>query len=104
MGIGAAITAFLSSLLSIRALMYFLIVTVIGVVLYNLTVDIVTEVENFALSRLSGVSSPTMPSLGSISGFAAWIAGELKINQCISVVTSVISLKWILRKIPFLHW
>lgn len=76
---------------------------ILGITVYNLVVDIIEEVLNFVLAQVNGVSVGNVVQ-PSITGFAAWALTGLKFPECISVITSMIVLRFVLRKIPFLRW
>lgn len=90
-------------LISQKVLLSFLVVTVLGIIFYNLVVEIIEEVMTFALSAINGADYRSM-SIPSFSGFSGWFIAQIKIPECLSVVTSAVALKFILRKIPFLKW
>jgi hypothetical protein len=92
-----------ASIFSVKVFAGGLMMTIIGVVLYNLMVTTVQEVLNFALTKIngvsvSGVSSPT------ITGFAGWFLAQVKLPECFAVIVSCVSIKFALKKIPFLKW
>lgn len=90
-------------IISQKTLLSFIVLTVIGIIFYNLIVQVIEEIMSFTLTQINGAAyqSPTNPS---ISGFAGWFIAQLKIPECLAVITSAVSLKFILRKIPFLKW
>jgi hypothetical protein len=75
----------------------------LGIILYNLAVDTIEEVMNFALTQMNtaSVGSVTNPTF---SGFAGWVLSAFKVPECVAVIISCVSIKFILRKIPFLRW
>ncbi|PKN53386.1 MAG: hypothetical protein CVU55_01830 [Deltaproteobacteria bacterium HGW-Deltaproteobacteria-13] len=76
---------------------------ILGIILYNLVVEILEEVMNYAITTIGGVSVAgfTSPSL---TGFAGWFLAQIKLPESFAVMVTCISIKFILRKIPFLHW
>jgi hypothetical protein len=91
------------SVFSLKNVLSFLFVSVLGVLLYNLGCDMIEEVLNFAVSKMSGqsISSVSNPTF---TGFAGWMISQLKIPECVSVVVTCVSIRFVLSKIPFLHW
>lgn len=79
------------------------LMTIIGVVLYNIIVDVIEEVMNFALAQVNGVSAGSITS-PTISGFAGWFLAQVKLPECFAIMVTCISIRFILRKIPFLKW
>jgi len=98
---------FLSSIVgSIFSLKFFIsggMMVILAIVLYNLAVEVIQEIMNFAIAQISGYSSTSVTS-PTISGFAGWFLAQIKLPECFSVMVSAISIRFILRKIPFLHW
>jgi hypothetical protein len=79
--------------------------TVGAIILYNLIVEVVDELMTFSLAQISGAG----PGVGSvisptITGFAGWWIAELKVPEAFAVIVSFVSVKFMLRKIPFLRW
>jgi hypothetical protein len=77
---------------------------ILGVILYNLAVDMLEEVLAWAMSIVS--SSTSGMDLGSmnVAGVAGYMVQQLRIGECLSVMVTMIILKWTLRKIPFIKW
>lgn len=97
------LAANLTGIFTLKTFMGGLMMTVLAIVLYNLSVEMIEEALNFAVAQASNnqsgsISSPT------ITGFAGWALAQLKVPECFSVMVSCVSIKFILRKIPFLHW
>ena len=90
-------------LISSKTLLSFLVLSVIGVIFYNLIVEVITEVMQFALTKAGGAEyqSITNPTF---SGFAGWFIAQMKIPESVSVIGSAVALKFVLRKIPFIKW
>lgn len=76
---------------------------ILGIILYNLIVEVLEEVMNFAVTQMSGVSAGTVAS-PTIAGFAGWFLAQIKLPEAFAVMVTCITIKFILRKIPFLHW
>jgi len=79
------------------------LMTILGIVLYNGVVGIIEEVMNFALAQINGVSMGSVTS-PTISGFGGWMLAQLKFAECFAVIVTAVSIKFVLRKIPFLKW
>lgn len=97
------LASILGSILSWKTFASGALMVILGIILYNLVVDIVQEVMNFAITKINGVSinyanNPTF------TGFAGWVLAQFKVPECIAVIISCVSIKFILRKIPFLRW
>jgi len=77
--------------------------TILAVIGYNLIVEVVAETLEFAMLKIAGqnVNGVTNPN---ITGFAGWFIGQIKIPEVFAVITTIVFLKWTLRKIPFLKW
>lgn len=80
-----------------------LFMTILAVVLYNAAVAGIEEALNFAVAAASNASPGTVAS-PSITGFAGWFLTQCKVPECFAVMVSCVSIKFILRKIPFLKW
>lgn len=79
----------------------------LGINLYNLFCEIVGELASFITtmlaSRAPGV--PGSPSLiGELFGTAAYLAIHLKLIEQFNFMISIVTLKWVVVKIPFLKW
>lgn len=98
-----AIYALLSGVFTLKTFMGGLMMTILAIILYNLFVEATQEILNFTLSKINGVNSSeiTNPSL---SGFAGWAVAQLKLPEALSVIASAVSLRFLLRKIPFIRW
>ncbi|MEN6461034.1 MAG: hypothetical protein ABFC94_06680 [Syntrophomonas sp.] len=99
----ALISRLLGSVFTLKFFMSGVMMTILAVVLYNLCVTTIQEVFNFAIEQIgqAGIGSVSIPS---ITGFAGWFLAQVKLPECLSVMVSAISIKFILRKIPFLKW
>ena len=81
-----------------------LLMVIMGVILYNLCVEITEEILNFTLSQVNDVTFEGGITSPSVSGFAGWLMAQLKVPECLSVIITCVSLRFVLRKIPFLRW
>lgn len=74
------------------------------VVVFNTFYDITQIVLQFMVSKVgeggTGLSSSTVE----MTGVAAYLAGKLRIPECVSYILSIVILKWTLVKIPFVKW
>lgn len=99
----ALLSRLLGSVFTLKFFMSGVMMTILAVVLYNLCVTTIEEVMNFAIAKISGqnIGSITSPT---ISGFAGWFLAQVKLAECLSVIVSAVSIRFLLRKIPFLKW
>ncbi len=93
----------LGGLFGMKTFMAGLLMTIIGVVLYNLLVATVQEVFNFAIAQAGGVSIGTITN-PTLTGFAGWFLGMMRVPEAFSIIVTCVSIKFLLRKIPFLKW
>lgn len=91
------------SVFGLKFFMSGVLMTIIGIILYNMVVEIIEEVMNFALTQINGVSTGAVIS-PTISGFAGWFLTQVKLPECFAIMVTCISIRFILRKIPFLKW
>lgn len=91
------------SVFGLKFFMGGVLMTVLGVVLYNGLVGVVEEVMAFTVAQINGteIGAITSPS---ITGFAGWFLGVMQFPECFSVIVSCVAIKFVLRKIPFLKW
>jgi len=97
------LASIVGSIFSLKGFLSIVFMSILGIIFYNLLVEVIQEVMNFTINQLNGsgiggVSTPTL------SGFAGWCATQLKLPECVSVIGSALAIKFILRKIPFLKW
>lgn len=93
----------LGGIFSLKFFMSGVLMTIIGVVVYNLLVDIVQEVFNYAIAQAGGVASSGFTS-PTITGFAGWFLSQMYVPQTFAVIVSCVIIRFTLRKIPFLNW
>jgi putative flippase GtrA len=93
----------LSGIFSFKFFMSGVFMTIIGVVAYNLIVDTVEEVFNYAIATASGIPSSSFTSQ-SFTGFAGWFLSQMYIPQTFAVIVTCVIIRFTLRKIPFLNW
>jgi len=106
--IGAAVRAVLMGMVSLfsgwKASIFALVTVTLGIVLYNLVVEITEEVMDFALAAV-GVYSANIPdSLIQLTGIGLWCAEKVGLSSLIGLAVTFISAKWMIVKIPFLKW
>lgn len=93
----------ITSIFGLKVFMSGVLMTILAIVGYNLVVDVVEEVMNFALAQIQGTDFGDIQAQ-SLSGFAAWFLAQLKFAECIAVVAAATAVRFVLRKIPFLRW
>lgn len=85
-----------------------LLVTFLGfamIFVYNLIVDVVQEALTWALTQAGSIPVPEgHSSVFAFTGFVGWFMSVLKLPECMSFIISMVTLKFLLRKIPFLKW
>lgn len=91
------------SVFGLKFFMSGVLMSIIGIILYNLVVDVIEEVMNFTLTQINGVTTTGIAS-PTISGFAGWFLAQIKLPECFAIMVTCISIRFILRKIPFLKW
>lgn len=97
-----AIWALLSGVFTFKFFMSGVFMTIGVIFAYNLVVEIVQETLNFAVAQFGGATaSVTNPT---ITGFAAWFLTQIRLPEAFAIMVSMVSLKFILRKIPFIKW
>lgn len=98
---GAAVALFGGwKLLLLTTFMAFL-----GVYFYNLVSGILQELLAFVTSQASSVGSiPGQAQTYAFTGFAGYMLSVLKIPECMAFIISVITIKFLMRKIPIIKW
>lgn len=99
----AWLSRILAGVFSLKVFAGGLMMTIGAVVLYNIVVELIEESLNFGIAQISGVSAGGVSS-PSITGFAGWFVASIKVPETFAVIVTCISLKFVLRKIPFLKW
>src|SRR5665647_1100004 len=99
----AWIARVVGSVFGLKFFMSGVFMTIGGIILYNFLVDVVEEVMNFALTQINGVSTEGITS-PTITGFAGWFLAQIKMPECFAVMVTCITIRFVLRKIPFLKW
>lgn len=93
----------LGGIFGLKTFLSLIFMTILGIIFYNLACDIIEEILNFTISHISGSPAGTVTK-ASFSGFAGWVISNLKIPECVAVMVSCTSIRFIVTKIPFLHW
>lgn len=97
--IGRVLSIELLKWVAFRALMIFLIFVALPVVLYNTFTDLIFDFMEIALDYLTsqGISSYTLQ----ITGIGAYIASKIQLVQAVSLYMSFVSIRFLMRFIPF---
>lgn len=103
MGVVGAILALFTS---VKGLLTFLFITVIGIILYNVATELIIELMNFGMSKVSTVTAGAtgINPVYSFSGVAGYLASHLLIPQCLAIMVSFVSLRFMLGFIPFFNF
>ena len=99
----AKLAAIIGSIFGLKTFAAGMFMTVLGIILYNSLVAIVEECLNFAVAQISGVSAGTITN-PTIAGFAGWFLSQVKVPEAFAIMVTCVSIKFILRKIPFIKW
>lgn len=93
----------LSGIFGLKTFLSLLFMTIIGIIFYNLACDVTEELLDFTISHISGAPDGIITN-PSFSGFAGWVISNLKIPECVAIMVSCIIVRFLVTKIPFLHW
>jgi hypothetical protein len=93
----------MGSVLSLKTFLSAVFMVIIGIILYNLMVEVIEEILTFGLAKINGANYGTWTN-PSVSGFAGWMMAQLKIPECIGVMATCVALRFVLTKIPFIKW
>lgn len=101
-----AIIVFLGMFTGWKTVLTLLVTSVIGVVFYNLAVEVIDEFLSWILVTLGNVAGNINAGDGhaNVTGFAGWMLATLKVPDCLAVVLTCVGIKWMCRKIPFIKW
>lgn len=83
--------------LATRAMLLTLFTLVLPVVLYNVYSGIVSELLTWTSSQVTG--SSLTGSVISLTGVGAWLADQLRLPQCLSLLLSALGLRFALSAI-----
>lgn len=73
-----------------------LIMSVLGVVFYNLVCEVVGEVLQVVADHIASVTSEGLTSAPlEFAGLGAWLAVHLKIPEQVGVMVAMVGLKWL---------
>jgi len=84
-----------------KAMILFIVFIALPIVLYNVTVGLLFDFIEYALSYLTGLNISSQ--VVSIAGIGAYIATKIKLVEAVTVFLSFVSIKFIMRFIPFLR-
>ena len=92
----------LSRMLVLKALLVFLIVTILPIVLINTFDYILGEIidASLQLSR-NNIDSSAFTAVVNFSGFGAWAASKARVPECLTIITTALSVRWALNFVPF---
>lgn len=107
--IGLAFRALIVSLgrlfLSWKTFSAFLITGILAVVLYNVVSEILGEIMDFALSKISEVSTSGISGVAlELTSLGGWCAECCRLDDQVAIAITFISTKWLIVKVPFLKW
>lgn len=104
--LGRLLSEGFTKVLTIKGFLGGTFIALLIVALYDLVVRIIEEVGEWAIDRISqateGISG--VPSGLDFVGVAGYMAGQLRLVDCMAWVVTMVMLKFTLRKIPFLRW
>lgn len=83
-----------------KAMLTALFVVVLPLVLNNFLYDIIQALMTWVNGQ---ISSNSIDASNSFTGLAAWLINRLRLPECLSVLVSALTLKTILRHVPFLR-
>lgn len=97
------LASILGGIIGIRSVLTGVFMVILAIVFYNLLVEVLQEIMVFTITQISdvGPDSITNPSL---PGFGGWFAAQIKLPECISVMSSCVAVRFVARKVPFLKW
>lgn len=99
-----ALLGIISAIFGTRVFLSGTMMLIVAIVGYNLVVEILDELMAFTLAEINSIDGPDTGTVAQISGFGAWVADKLKLHECLAFITSIVSVKWLLRKIPLFRW
>ena len=71
--------------------------------LWNKLTEFFAFVLDWGLAQVSALGGPDTVVV-EYTGLAAWFAIHLKFPECLTIMFTCLSIKWILRKIPVIRW
>lgn len=93
----------IGAVFSLKFFMSGVMMAILGIILYNFVVAMVQEIMNFALTQINGVSTSAITN-PTLTGFAGWFLSQIKLPEAFAILVTCVSIKFVLRKIPFLKW
>lgn len=100
--LGAALTALFAGW---RVFLVVGFMSFLTVYFYNLASDIISEVLTWVTTQAGAQQlQQGQTSIFNFTGFLGYMLGALKVPQCMSFIISMVALKFLLRKIPFIKW
>jgi len=98
----ATIVAFATSW---RAFLGITLMAALGVLIYNVAVDLMGDVLTWAVGRVAAIDPSELPNGWlTLTSLGAWLAQETYLDQQIGIAVTAISMKWVVVKIPFIKW
>lgn len=98
--LGKLLTDGLLRYLAYKALAITLTITVLPILLKNFIVWVVTEINTVITSVMAGNSLQS--TVITLSGLSAWIADQMMMVDCVSVLVSALAVRFVLNFIPFI--
>lgn len=74
------------------------------VVVFNTFYDITQIFLSYIVTKVGSDTTGLQSQTVAMTGVAAYLAGKLRVPECISYILSIVILKWTLVKIPFVKW
>lgn len=99
----AALMRILGATFGLKLFLGGALMTILGIVLYNILVDTIEEILNFVVSTVGSTQFGTITG-PTISGFAGWFLAQVKFPECFAVMVSAVVIRFVLRKIPLIRW
>lgn len=109
-GIGALGTGVIASLFNLfggwRLIVYAMLVSMIGILLYNLMCDMLSEALTWLLSEIQAQEIPGVPGATgyAFANLAGYLANRLRLIQAFSFIFNITMVKFMIVKLPFLKW
>jgi len=99
-GLSGLITTAGLGFIAFKAFMLFLAVIVLPLVLYNLSVFMMSKAMEIAFSMVSTSSVPGSSPVVQLTGMAGYIANEIYLKQALSMIFAATSVRFALGFIP----
>lgn len=104
------LTAFLrTSLIALfgswKAVLVTTMLTFAGITLYNVYTEMLQIFTNYALGIYGTAQTPQgAQTLYQFTGLLGYFMNCFKIPECMSFIMAIITMKFLMRKIPFIKW